>query len=146
LDSRFNFRGSGKQGTCFQICLKQLRKALEIQGAISDFNLFWTAVLKPTFFLPKEFLSNPINCSGLLLADVDSLTLDIKPCDSSIHLRLLATLFIFCIRQCAFEYTSIFFSRMVLFSYSFIALSDLSVMRLVVNNLLYYLLSVSMFK
>jgi hypothetical protein len=44
LDSRFNFRGSGKQGTCFQICLKQLRKALEIQGAISDFNLFWTAV------------------------------------------------------------------------------------------------------
>lgn len=44
MDSRFNFRGSGKQGTCFQICLKQLRKALEIQGAISDFNLFWTAV------------------------------------------------------------------------------------------------------
>ena len=45
MDSRFNFRGSGKQGTCFQICLKQLRKALEIQGAISDFNLFWTAVI-----------------------------------------------------------------------------------------------------
>ncbi|MDD2452558.1 MAG: hypothetical protein PHS90_01490, partial [Synergistaceae bacterium] len=43
--SRFNFRGSGKQGTCFQICLKQLRKTLEIQGAISDFNLFWTAVI-----------------------------------------------------------------------------------------------------
>jgi len=47
LDSRFNFRGSGKQGTCFQICLKQLRKALEIQGAIFDFNLFWTAVVSP---------------------------------------------------------------------------------------------------
>jgi len=44
LDSRFNFRGSGKQGTCFQICLKQLREALEIQGAISDSDLFWTAV------------------------------------------------------------------------------------------------------
>ena len=45
MDSRFNFRGSGKQGTCFQICLKQLRKALEIQGAIFDFALFWTAVI-----------------------------------------------------------------------------------------------------
>jgi hypothetical protein len=45
LPSRFNFRGSGKQGTCFQICLKQLRKALEIQGAISDFDLFLTAVI-----------------------------------------------------------------------------------------------------
>jgi len=28
-----------------QICLKQFSKALEIQGAISDFDLFWTAVL-----------------------------------------------------------------------------------------------------
>jgi hypothetical protein len=45
LDSRFNYRGSGKQGTCFQICLKPLRKALEIQGTISDFDLFWTAVI-----------------------------------------------------------------------------------------------------
>ena len=54
MDSRFNFRGSGKQGTCFQICLKQLRKALEIQGAISDFNLFWTAVNQNTKNEPKK--------------------------------------------------------------------------------------------
>jgi len=56
LDSRFSFQGSGKQGTCFQICLKQLREALEIQGAISDFDLFWTAVT----FIQKPGISQGI--------------------------------------------------------------------------------------
>ena len=70
LDSRFNFRGSGKQGTCFQICLKQLRKALEIQGAISDFNLFWTAVPRNTkkriLFSECAFFRYSIFFAGLL--------------------------------------------------------------------------------
>jgi hypothetical protein len=34
------FGGAGKMETCFQICFKQFRKSLVIQGAISDFNFF----------------------------------------------------------------------------------------------------------
>jgi len=75
LDSRFNFRGSGKEGTCFQICLKQLRKALEIQGAISDFDLFWTSVIER--LLERANSGEPIVEEGTLEARTGTLFLSI---------------------------------------------------------------------
>ena len=54
------FLGSGKQGTCFQICLKQLRKTLEIHGAISDFCLFF---LDSSGFKDRKFYQDSLYCS-----------------------------------------------------------------------------------